>query len=128
MIRSHKDLIAWQKAMDVVIGVYGITATLPASETFGLVSQMRRAAVSIASSLAEGHARSSTKEFSRYISIALGSNAELETQLLILARLKMIPGGKLTPRLEQCNELGRVLRGLKKSVDRNIAARSKVSP
>ncbi len=86
-IRDFKELIVWQKSMDLVVMVYEITALLPAKERYGLESQLRRAAVSIPSNIAEGQKRNSTKELLQFLRIALGSAAELETQLLLLKRL-----------------------------------------
>ena len=121
MIESYRDLLVWQKAMDLVEGVYDATLKLPASERFGLVSQLRRAAVSIPSALAEGHARASTREFSHYISIARGSLAEVETQLLLTRRLGFLPVEAVETLLAQCDEQSRLQRGLKKSIDHRIA-------
>jgi four helix bundle protein len=90
---SYKDLIVWQKAMDLVIEIYSLTESFPKSELYGLVSQMRRAAVSIPSNIAEGRRGGSKKEFHQFVVIAFGSGAELETQIEISKRL---PFGKLS--------------------------------
>jgi len=87
---NHKDLDVWKKGMDLVELVYNVTSNFPDSERFGLTSQMRRASISIPSNIAEGSARKSNKEFYQYISIALGSLAELETQYLISVRLNFV--------------------------------------
>ena len=113
---SYRDLVAWQKAMDLASQLYQLTVSLPESERYGLASQMRRAAVSIPSSLAEGHSRSSTKDFMRFISIAMGSLAELETQLVLCAKLKMLNEDSICTFLDLCDEQNRILRGLKKSL------------
>lgn len=84
---TYKDLIVWQKACDLAIEIYSITERLPHEEKFGLSSQMQRAAVSIASNIAEGSKRGTRKDFAQFIKIALGSTAELETQIFILSRL-----------------------------------------
>lgn len=86
-IESFKDLVVWQKAMDLTEMVYLTTSSLPAKETYGLASQMQRSAVSIASNIAEGSKRSSRADFRQFCLIALGSGAELETQLLLVKRL-----------------------------------------
>lgn len=86
-IKNYRDLLVWQKAMNLVIEVYQLTNLLPREENYNLSSQMRRAAVSIPSNIAEGQQRKSTKEFINFLSIAKGSNAELQTQLLICIRL-----------------------------------------
>ena len=87
MIDSYKDLIVWQKAMELVEEVYGLTDEFPKEETFGLVSQMRRAAVSIPSNIAEGRTRSYRKEYKQFLLNAYGPGAELETQVLISKKL-----------------------------------------
>jgi four helix bundle protein len=86
-MRSYRDLVAWQKAMDLVQEVYAATREWPRREAFGLTSQVRRAAVSVPSNIAEGYGRQSSREFLNYLSIAYGSLMELETQLLIGFRL-----------------------------------------
>ena len=86
-IDSYKDLIVWQRAMDIAKGVYKIAKLLPKDELFVLSSQMRRAAISIPSNIAEGQARNSSKEFRNFLSVAKGSAAELETQLLLCVEI-----------------------------------------
>jgi four helix bundle protein len=120
--------VAWQKAMALVVDVYLMTEQLPVAERYGLISQMRRAAVSIPSALAGGHARASTKEFARYISIAMGSLAEVETQVELCSRLHVVEPATSVRVTDACTEQGRILRGLKKSLDSRISARSRISP
>ena len=86
-VRDYKDLIVWQNGIDIVSKIYSITDHFPKNEIFGLTNQLRRASVSVPSNIAEGHIRDSDKEFSRFLNIALGSLAELETQLLIAKNL-----------------------------------------
>jgi len=86
-IHSYKDLVVWQKAMDLVSLIYKLTANFPNSELYGLSSQMRRAAISIPSNIAEGRRRGHKKEFLQFLFNAYGSGAELETQLEIAKRL-----------------------------------------
>jgi four helix bundle protein len=88
MAQSYTDLIVWKKSMDMVVAVYEITRHFPDSEKFGLVNQMRRAAVSIPSNIAEGFARKGDTEFVYFLKVAYGSSAELETQLILAERLK----------------------------------------
>jgi four helix bundle protein len=83
MVNSYKDLLVWQRGMDLVVTVYQITARLPASEQFGLISQMRRSAISVPSNIAEGYGRQATGEYRHHLSIARGSLLELETQLVL---------------------------------------------
>jgi len=93
-MKSHKDLIVYKTSIDLVVSVYNLTKNFPIEEKFGLTSQLRRASVSISSNIAEGAARSSKKEFIKYLYISLGSLAEVETQLEIAVRLKLISENK----------------------------------
>ncbi len=90
MIRNYTDLIVWQKAMDLVVLVYGITKSYPKEELFGLTSQIRRSVVSIPSNIAEGRSRGTRKDFRSYLLIAYGSANELQTQLEISRRLRFV--------------------------------------
>lgn len=89
MTGSYKDLVVWQKAVDLTIEIYRLTEAFPSDERFGLTSQMRRAAVSIASNIAEGKMRGYDGEFKKFLGISYGSGAELETQIVIAKRLPM---------------------------------------
>jgi four helix bundle protein len=113
---KHSDLVVWQKAMDLVTAVYKITGTFPSEERFGLSSQMRRAAVSIPSNIAEGHGRKATGAYINHLSIAYGSLMELETQIQIALRLSFIVSLETSNMLEQTNEIGKMLNGLKNSL------------
>jgi four helix bundle protein len=105
---THKDLIVWQKAVSLATEVYAATGALPHDERYGLTSQMRRAAISVPSNIAEGAGRSSRAEYLHYLSIARGSLAELETQLQIARKLHLMDS-----HLEsQLAEVGRLLTGL----------------
>ena len=86
-LRTHKDLDAWKRSIDLVDAVYRMTKTFPPEELYGLTNQLRRAAVSVPSNIAEGAGRGSTKEFSHFLHIALGSVSEVETQVTIAQRL-----------------------------------------
>ena len=114
-IRSHKDLIVWQKALDFVENVYRFTSAFPDTEKFGLVSQMRRAAVSIPSNIAEGRSRGSRKDFAQFLHMALGSVSELDTQLEITRRLKFIEK-------EAYNETSSLLQELSKMLKKMIVS------
>ena len=92
---THKDLEVYKYSLDFVVKIYEITKQLPADEKYGLVSQLRRAAVSIPSNIAEGAARSSTKEFLRFLDIANGSLSEVETQLIIIEKLEYLKTNKI---------------------------------
>jgi four helix bundle protein len=114
-MQSYRELLVWKKAVDLVIEVYRITRTFPKSETYGLSSQMQRASVSIPSNIAEGFGLKKTKAYLRHLSIASGSLAELETQLEISERLSyLLPEDKIV--IEQANEIGRMLSGLRNSL------------
>jgi len=113
---NHKELIVWQKAMDLVIGIYAVTATFPNEERFGLSSQARRAAVSIPSNIAEGHGRKSTGAYLNHLSIAYGSLMELEIQIAL--RLNFVSTNEISTLLSQTNEIGRMLNGLKHSLSK----------
>jgi len=115
-ISSYRDLRVWQAAMQMAEEVYSLTATFPQREMYGLTSQVNRAAVSVPSNIAEGHARDSRKEFLRHISIAMGSLAELETQLELSVRLKFIERKVLEPVFNLVDGVGKMLRGLQKTL------------
>lgn len=91
-IKSYKDLTVWQKAIELTIAVYALTDKFPREEQYGLSAQMRRAAVSIASNIAEGRSRGTRKDFVQFLRIALGSGAELTTQIEIIRRLPQMRG------------------------------------
>jgi four helix bundle protein len=119
-MRDHRELEVWQKAMDLAADVYAATRALPAEEKFGMCNQMRRAAVSIASNIAEGAARRTTKDFMAFAHTAPGSLAELETQMLLAARIGFqIDVEVWAPKLR---ELGRLLNGLIRSLHAKIKA------
>lgn len=86
-INSYRDLKVWQESMDLTVSIYAIASQFPREELYGLVSQMRRSAVSIPSNIAEGHRRGSRKEYRYFLSIAFGSGAELETQIELVKRI-----------------------------------------
>jgi four helix bundle protein len=115
-VKSYRDLIAWQKAMDLVEAVYRATVAFPKEEIYGLRSQIRRSAVSIPSNIAEGQARASTRDFLNFLSIARGSLCEMETQLLLAERLGYIKGRGGSALLDQAAEVGRLINGLSKSL------------
>jgi four helix bundle protein len=114
--RGYKDLIVWQKAMLLVRHVYVLTKKFPSDERFGLISQMRRAAVSVPSNIAEGQARHSTGEFILFISHAEGSVAELETQLLIAVDLSYCSEDDSQPVFDLLLELRKMLNGLRRKL------------
>lgn len=111
-IRSYQDLKVWQAGMRLCLDVYKATERLPKSEQYGLISQMRRAVVSIPANIAEGHSRQHDKEFSQFLHIASGSLSELETYLHLCERLGYFPTELVTRTLGQTSETGKMLNGL----------------
>ena len=118
-VKSYRDLLVWQKAMDLVVESYRIAGLLPKNETYGLVSQVQRAAVSVPANIAEGHGREHLGDYLRHLSVAHGSLMELETHFLLLHRLSYLPKSELEPALELSGEIGRMLTGLTKSLKKN---------
>lgn len=112
-MRGHRDLLVWQKAMTLVTDIYRITCDFPRSELYGLVSQLRRAAVSIPSNLAEGHSRNSKREFRQFVGQARGSLSEVETQVEIAKNLGYLSDSSANDLLSRIAELGRMLTGLR---------------
>jgi four helix bundle protein len=120
--RKYSDLVAWQKAMDLVSAVYLATSNFPKTEIYGLTSQLRRAAVSVPSNVAEGYGRSGRREFAHALSIALGSLAEVETQILIAERLGYLAPESRVSMVELSAEIGRIIVGLMNSMERHAKA------
>jgi len=118
-IQGYKDLLAWQKAMDLVVEVYRLSRAFPADERFGLTAQVRSAVVSIPSNIAEGHGRSTKADFIRFLDIALGSANEVETQLLAAIRLAFIENGELTRGMDLVHEVQALVKGLIGSLRRS---------
>lgn len=118
-VRSYKDLVAWQKSMALVAEVYRASQKFPKEEIFGLMGQMRRAVVSVPSNIAEGHARTSRKEFQYFLSNARGSLAELETHLIIAHQLTYLNEPTVNQLLGRLEEVGRILNGLLSSLKRS---------
>lgn len=111
-IQNYQDLIVWQKAMTLAELIYALTQHFPKEEIYGLTSQVRRAAVSIPSNIAEGQARTGTAEFKNFLSIASGSRAEVETQLILAQRLNYITEPQLKEALDLANEIKRMTHAL----------------
>jgi four helix bundle protein len=114
MSSSYRDLKVWQRSIDLAENIYRLTSVFPSSEIYGLTSQMRRAAVSIAGNIAEGWGRHSRKDYSRYVDMAGGSNDELRTQLVIAERLGFGNTKLLAEATALADEIGRMLGGLHK--------------
>jgi four helix bundle protein len=124
MTASHRytDLLAWQKAMDLVEQVYRLTKSFPKEELYALTVQLRRSALSVPSNIAEGHGRSGRREFAHHLSIALGSLAECETQLRVAQRLGYLHDVSMNEVLAASAETGRILVGLMNSLEKHAAA------
>ena len=116
--KSYRDLEVWQRSMRLAKRVYQATQKFPSDERFGLTNQLRRASVSVPSNLAEGHARFGPGEFSRFISIAMGSVAEIETQILLSTDLGYLTVELSREILEDLETIGKMLRGLAKSISK----------
>ena len=115
-LSSYRELIVWQKSMDLAARIYTITRSYPAEERFGITSQMRRAATSIPANIAEGQARRSTGEFLQSLGIARGSLAELETFLTLSERLEFLAKTDSESLLNGCAEINKMLHALMKSL------------
>ena len=115
-LKSYRDLEVWKKSIDWVEQIYLVSKDFPQEERFGLTSQLRRAAVSVPSNIAEGAARTGTGEFLQFLSVAGGSLAEAETQLMIAGRLQLAPPERVEALLHQAEELSKMLGGLKRSL------------
>ena len=119
-IKDFKDLILWQRAMDLVVEVYQLVKKLPKKEElFALSDQIRRAAISIPSNIAEGQGRNSPKEFVHFLSIAKGSKAELETQLLLCVRINYLTESEIEKAMSLIEEVGKMLNSLQKKLTTN---------
>lgn len=111
-VKGYQDLLVWQKSMDLAESVYRLVQLLPNEEIYALSGQMRRAAISIPSNIAEGHSRQSKKEYSHFLYIAKGSISELQTQLLVAERIGYLKKEQIDSALNLSNEIGRMLSGL----------------
>ncbi|MBQ7454263.1 MAG: four helix bundle protein [Selenomonadaceae bacterium] len=111
-VSDYRDLVVWQKSMDLTVEIYRLTKNLPKDELYGLTNQLRRAAISIPSNIAEGSARLSTKEYLRFLSIARGSKVEIETQLLLCVKLGYLQQSDMDNALNLCTEVGKMLNAI----------------
>ena len=119
-LQHYRELIVWQKAINFVESVYRTTDDFPKTEIYGLISQIRRAAVSIPSNIAEGQGRSTTRDFLHFLSMSQGSLMEVETQITIAERLGYIKKQQETILLESAAEIGRLLNGLCRSLNKKL--------
>jgi four helix bundle protein len=117
-VRSYKDLVAWQRGVDLAVACHECTNRFPSDERFSLIQQIRRAAVSVSSNIAEGRGRFHRDEFLHHISIARGSLQEIETLMVIAERLKYVTAEEMERIAGLCSEVGKLLAGLKRSLAR----------
>lgn len=117
-VRNYSELIAWQKAIDLVEAVYRVSAAFPRDEIYGLTAQVRRAAVSVPPNIAEGQGRWSTGEFVQFLGVANGSLREVETQLVIAVRPNYLDSATADPVFALAAEVGRLIYGLRNSLNR----------
>lgn len=119
-VRSYKALIVWQKSIDLIDDVYRLCRAFPKSETYGLCSQLQRAAVSVAANIAEGSGRDSTKEFIHHLAYSLGSLAEVETYLVVSIRLEYSTKATVAKLDSKCDEIGKMIRSLQKALRKRL--------
>lgn len=110
--KGYRSLKVWERSMELAEEVYRLTDEMPDTERYGLISQMQRSAVSIASNIAEGHSRSHTGDFLKHLSYARGSLSELETQLTLAVRVGRLPRESAVPAWDLCQEVGKMLTAL----------------
>jgi four helix bundle protein len=126
-MQYYQQLQVWQKAMDLVVACYEATKSFPTEERFGLVNQIRRSAVSVPANIAEGHSRVHTKEFLNHLSMARGSLAELETELMIAQRVGYLAQERLAKLLTMTDEIGRMSAGLRQALEAKLSSSSSSS-
>ncbi len=112
-IESHRDLLVWQKAMDLTVQIYRLAAQFPATETYRLTGQITRAAASVPANIAEGHARSTRRDYANFLAIAKGSLMETETFLMLALRLGYLDKEQATPTLVLITEISKMLTSLR---------------
>ena len=115
-VKSYRDLVAWQKAFELYLEIHRTAASFPRDELYGLVSQLRRSALSVPSNIAEGQGRNTTGEFLQHLGMARGSLFETETQLLAARKLEYLPEERGSVLFEKACEVGRILNGLMSSL------------
>ena len=119
-IQSYRDLGVWQKAIALSVSCYRLTAEFPREEMYGMTAQIRRASVSVAANIAEGHGREHTKTFIQFLRISQGSLKELETHLVLAEQVGLVPSEKVQPLNLASDEIGRMLRALIRSLQARI--------
>jgi four helix bundle protein len=120
-VKDYRDLIVWQKAMDLVEAVYRVSAVFPREEIYGLTSQIRRAAISIPSNIAEGNGRNATRDYLNFLGMAYGSVKEVETQVLIAERLRYIESIRSCELTTMTEEVARLISGLTNYLNKRVS-------
>lgn len=120
-VKDYRELIVWQRAMDLVEAVYRASAAFPREEIYGLTAQMRRAAVSIPSNIAEENGRNTTRDYLHFLGVAYGSVKELETQVLISERLQYMKADHSSDLVSATSEIARLISGLSNSLNRKMS-------
>jgi four helix bundle protein len=115
-IESHRDLLVWQKAMELAVHTYKLAGQFPARETYGLVAQVTRAAASVPANIAEGHARGSKKDYANFLAIAKGSLMETETFLTLAVRLGYLSSDQAAPAMQLITEISKMLTSIRRKV------------
>jgi len=128
VVRSYRELIVWERAMQLVVAVYEVLARFPPCERYGLSGQLRRAAVSIPANIAEGHARAHRRAFLHFLSIARASLAEVETHLLVAERVGHIAADDARPAIVLCDEVSRMLTAMRARLADGLPERARRSP
>jgi four helix bundle protein len=121
--RSYRDLGVWRKAIALSVSCYQVTGGFPREEAYGMTAQIRRASVSIAANIAEGHGCEHTKTFMQFLRVSQGSLKELETHLVIAHEVGLLQADHVQPLFTATEELGRMLRGLLRSLEKRVANR-----
>ena len=119
-VQSYRDLAVWQKAIALSVACYRVTSEFPREEIYGMTAQIRRASVSVAANIAEGHGREHTRTFIQFLRIAQGSLKELETHLILAEQTGLLTSEKAEPLALACDEIGRMLRALIRSLQARI--------
>jgi four helix bundle protein len=119
-IRSFEDLTVWQRAVDLAVEVYNLTSAFPDRERFGLTTQLRRAAISVASNIAEGNGRNTTRDYLNFLSHSRGSLFETRSLLIVSSKLHFVDAAKVVTVRELDDEVGRLLSGLRRSLQRRL--------
>jgi four helix bundle protein len=115
-INSYRDLLVWKAGIEIAVSCYALTKTFPNSEIYGMTSQIRRSAASVAANIAEGHGRESTPAFVQFLRVAQGSLKELETHLILATEVGLMAGGDLEGILHKTDEVGKMLRSMIRSL------------